>query len=365
VAVALAGVPDGISTNELQLALRNSGMPLEALRWPLTPLGLHYLLIHYDIPTVDVDTWRLELGGHVARPSALSMEDLKQRDAVTLPVTMECAGNDRARMSPRPVSQPWLGEAVGTAAWTGTPLASLLRDADASGDAVEVLFTGLDCGIEGGITQLYERSLPISEALEAGAILAWGIGDVALPAQHGFPLRLVVPGWYGMTNVKWLQRITVLDVPFEGYQQAQSYRIRRSADEPGEPVTRILPRALMMPPGVPDFATRRRFLAPGTQRLEGRAWSGWGEVTRVQVSVTGGASWYDAELADPVGRYAWRSWSYIWEAAEPGDHQLSCRAWDSAGNVQPFEPKWNVGGYANNAVQRIAVTVTQSVAKRS
>jgi sulfane dehydrogenase subunit SoxC len=358
VAVAIVGAPEGISTEELQLALRNSGMPLEALRWPLTPLGLHYLLSHYDIPTVDVDSWRLELVGRVARPSALSLQELKQRETVTVPVTMECAGNGRAGMTPRPVSQPWLGEAIGTAAWTGTPLAPLLREAGVSEQAEEVLFTGLDCGVEGGITQEYERSLPISEALDADAILAWAIGDVALPPQHGFPLRLVVPGWYGMTNVKWLRRITVLDTPFVGYQQAEGYRIRQSADEPGEPVTRIVPRALMMPPGIPDFMTRRRFVAPGTHRLEGRAWSGWGEVTRVEVSVTGGERWDDAELGDAVGRHAWRAWSYSWVGAEPGDYQLACRAWDSAGNAQPAEPEWNLGGYANNAVQRIAVTVT-------
>jgi sulfane dehydrogenase subunit SoxC len=356
--VGTISASEGISTNELQLALRNSGMPLEALRWPLTPPGLHYLLCHYDIPMIDVDAWRLELTGCVDRPAVFSMSELKRRETRTVPITMECAGNDRARMTPRPVSQPWLGEAVGTAAWTGTPLAGLLREAGVSGEATEVLFTALDWGIEGGITQAYERSLPISEALEADAILAWGIGDVALAPQHGFPLRLVVPGWYGMTNVKWLRRITVLDAPFGGYQQAEGYRLRHSVDEPGEPVTRILPRALMMPPGIPDFMTRRRFVPSGTHRLEGRAWSGWGEISRVQVSVTGGGSWDEAELGDAVGQHAWRGWSYVWPATQPGDYQLACRAWDSAGNVQPLEPQWNLGGYANNAVQRIAVTVT-------
>ena len=223
-------------------------MPLEALRWPLTPLGLHYLLIHYDVPSVDVDAWRLELTGRVARPTAFSLDELKLRETVTVPVTMECAGNGRGGLTPRPRSQPWLDDAVGTAAWTGTPLAPLLREAGVSGQAVEVLFSGFDCGVEGGIAQAYERSLPVSEALEGDAILARGISEVALPPQHGFPVRLVVPSWYGMTNVKWLRRITVLHTPLEGYQQAHAYRIRHSEDELGEPVTRILPRALMMPP---------------------------------------------------------------------------------------------------------------------
>jgi DMSO/TMAO reductase YedYZ molybdopterin-dependent catalytic subunit len=347
----------GISTEELQLALRNSGMPLETLRWPITPIGLHYLLIHYDIPVADAATWQLEVGGAVERPLTLSLAQLQARETVTLPVTMECAGNGRARLDPRPVSQPWLTEAVGTAAWTGTPLAPLLREAGLGDGAVEILFTAIDGGVEGGVRQVYERSLPLEEALEAGALLAWGIGDVPLPPQHGFPLRLVVPGWYGMTNVKWLRRITALEAPFEGYQQARGYRIRRSEDDPGEPVTRMRPRALMAPPGVPDFMTRRRFVPAGDAELEGRAWSGRGAIERVEVSVDGGASWADASLGDAPGPYAWRAWSFLWRDAAPGEHELLCRATDAAGNVQPLEPEWNVGGYANNAVQRIPVVV--------
>jgi DMSO/TMAO reductase YedYZ molybdopterin-dependent catalytic subunit len=350
---------DQISTDELQLALRNSGMPLEALRWPLTPLGLHYLLIHYDIPAVDPDGWRLAVEGCVSHPLSLSLEELRERETVTVPVTMECAGNGRARLAPRPVSQPWLGEAVGTAAWTGTPLAPLLREAglDAA-RAVEVCFTGLDRGVEGGVAQAYARSLEVAEALDSGAILAWAIGDVPLPPQHGFPLRLVVPGWYGMTNVKWLSRIDVLDAPFEGYQMMRSYRMRDSEDDTvGQPVTRMVPRALMLPPGVPDFMTRRRFVASGSHRLEGRAWSGGGAITRVEVSVDGGAHWRDAELGDAPGPHAWRAWSAMWDAAEAGDYELCCRATDASGGVQPVDPAWNVGGYANNAVQRVPVTV--------
>ena len=356
--VSTIGAANGISTEELQLAARNSGMPLEALRWPITPPGLHYLLIHYDIPAVDVGAWRLELGGCVARPRSLSLDELKGRENVTVPVTMECAGNGRAHLDPRPLSQPWLTEAVGTAEWTGTPLAPLLDEAGVDEDGVEVLFTALDRGVEGGVWQVYERSLSLSEALEGDAMLAWGIGDSPLTPQHGFPLRLVVPGWYGMTNVKWLVHVSVLDAPFDGYQQSRGYRIRRSEDDAGEPVTRMLPRALMAPPGVPDFMTRRRFLAPGSHRLQGRAWSGWGEITRVQVSADGGANWADAELGETPGRHAWRGWSYLWRSAQPGDHELLCRASDAAGNVQPLEPEWNLGGYANNGVQRIAVTIT-------
>src|SRR3954465_710093 len=156
---------EGISPDELQLAHRNSAMPLEALRWPITPVGLHYLLIHYDIPGVDAGTWRLELGGAVERPVTLSLTELRRRPRVSVPVTMECAGNGRALLDPRPVSQPWLGEAVGTGTWTGTPLAPLLAGAGVGDGAVEVVFTGLDRGVEGEVDQVYQRSLPLDEAL--------------------------------------------------------------------------------------------------------------------------------------------------------------------------------------------------------
>src|SRR5512132_2188590 len=195
-----------ISPAELRLAARNHGMPLEALRWDVTPLGLHYLLIHYDIPAVDAAAWRLEVGGRVERPLSLSLDDLRGRASVTRPVTMECAGNGRARLEPHVVSQPWLLEAVGTGRWKGTPLRPLLEEAGMGDGAVEVLFVGLDRGVEGDEEQAYARSLPVAELLSGDALLAYDVNDVPLPPQHGYPLRLVVPGWYGMTSVKWLSR---------------------------------------------------------------------------------------------------------------------------------------------------------------
>jgi DMSO/TMAO reductase YedYZ molybdopterin-dependent catalytic subunit len=347
-----------ISLEELQLAARNHGMPLEALKHELTPPGLHYLLVHYDIPVVDADAWRLEVGGRVARPLSLSLSDLRAREAVTRPVTMECAGNGRARLEPRPISQPWLAEAVGTAEWTGTPLASVLADAGVLDDAVEVVFTAIDRGVEGGLEQTYERSLTLEDALRDDVLLAWAMGGEPLAPQHGFPLRLIVPGWYGMTSVKWLSRVTVADEPYDGYQQAKAYRFRQDPDEDGTPVTRIEPRSLMVPPGIPDFMTRRRFVAAGPVRLEGRAWSGWGPIAAVSVSVDGGGSWSEASMGPPPGPAAWTPWWFEWDAA-PGEFALCVRAEDATGRVQPDEPVWNVGGYANNAVQRVPVTVTR------
>ena len=346
----------GITPAELRLAARNHGLPLEALRYDLTPAGLHYLLIHYDIPAVDPDTFSLEVGGAVTNPLALSLDALKQRDRVAEPITFECAGTGRALLEPRPVSQPWLTEAVGTAEWGGTPLAPLLEEAGVSTSAVEVLFSALDSGIEGGVAQTYERALPIEAAEHA--LLAYEMNGAPLPPQHGFPLRLVVPGWYGMQNVKWLTRITVLEEPYTGFQNAVAYRMYGLDGEPGEPVTRMLPRSLTVPPGVPDFMTRTRHVTAGPVTLTGRAWSGHGGITSVQVSTDNGDTWAEAELAPELGPHAWRGWRLEWDAPE-GEHVISSRAGDAAGNTQPLEPPWNLKGYANNAVERIPVTASR------
>jgi len=345
---------EGITPAELRLAARNHALPQELLREPITPAGLHYLLVHYDIPAVDPEAFRLEVGGAVERPLSLSLDDLRARERTSMPVTFECAGNGRALLSPRPASQPWLNGAVGTAEWGGTPLRPLLEEAGVREGVVEAVFTGLDRGVEGDIEQDYERALPIGETEHA--FLAYEMNGSPLPPQHGFPLRLVVPGWYGMQNVKWLTRITLLEQQFMGYQNSVSYRLYAAEGEPGEPVTRMNPRSLMVPPGIPDFLTRERRLAPGPIVLQGRAWSGWGPIERVEVSTDGGATFADAELEPPLGQAAWRGWRFAWHAPE-GEHELCSRASDAAGNSQPLEPAWNLKGFANNAVERVPVVV--------
>ena len=222
-----------------------------------------------------------------------------------------------------------------------------------------MLFTGIDRGVEGGEDQTYARSLPVEDVLAGDAILAYEMNGAPLPPQHGFPLRLVVPGWYGMTSVKWLARISALDTPFDGYQQRHSYRLRQHEDEDGELLSRIQPRSLMIPPGVPEFLSRSRVVPAGPCRLKGRAWAGESELARVEVSTDGGTTWSEARLGDDsLGRWAWRSWSFDWNAT-PGEHELCCRASTVGGDAQPLEAPWNVGGYANNAVQRVSVTVTE------
>ena len=345
---------DDVSLEELQLAARNHGMPLEGLRYPITPLGMHYLLTHFDIPAAEEATWTLEIGGHVRHPRTLTMDEVRSLPSVTLPVTLECAGNGRARLKPRPMSQPWLNEAVGTAEWTGTALRPLLEEAGLLQDAVELVFTGSDHGIQGGIEQDYERSLSTADPVLDDALLAHAVNGQPLPPQHGYPLRLLVPGWYGMASVKWLHKISAVTEPFDGYQM-DAYRVRGEADEVGVPVTRILPRALMIPPGFPEFFDRTRTVERGRVLLEGRAWSGRAPIVRVDVSVDGASTWQPSVLETAVGRYAWVGWTFEWDAT-PGDHELVVRATDGTDEVQPIHQPWNLHGHSNNMVQRVQVT---------
>lgn len=346
---------EGISAEELQLAARNHGLPLEALRYDVTPPGLHYLLTHYDIPAVDPADLTVVVDGLVDEKLSLNLDEIRSRPRQSAVVTLECAGNGRARLTPRPVSQPWLVEAVGTARWTGTPLAPLLRDAGLQAGAVEVVFTGADHGVERGVEQDYQRSLPLAEALRDDVLLAYEMNGAPLPPQHGFPLRVVVPGWYGMAHVKWLTRITAVAEPFDGYQM-RAYRRRETLADEGIPLTRIEPRALLVPPGFPDYMSRTRLLAAGRCTVEGRAWSGWGPIDAVEMSIDGGTAWASAELEPAPGPSAWSRWTWTWDAT-PGSYLLSARARDRSGHGQPLDQAWNRGGYANNLVQQVPVVV--------
>src|SRR4028119_11982 len=308
------------SREELGLALRNPGMQLEGLRYPVTPIGMHYLLIHFDIPQVDPATYELPVTGRVRNPLKLTLEDLRARPKVTMPVMMECGGNGRAHLSPRPISAPWYDEAVGCAEWTGASLRPTLEEAGLLDDAVEVLFSGYDRGLDQGGEHDHERSLTVKDALRDEVFLAYEMNGVPLPPQHGSPLRLVVPDWYGMASVKWLKEIRAIEKPFEGVQQTLTYNYRQSEGDPGTPVTRKYPHALMIPPGTPDplpphprrhppplsippglppFLSRKRHVGAGRVTVEGRAWSGFGPVERVEFSAGGGGTWHGAA---PGGR---------------------------------------------------------------
>lgn len=339
---------------EVALATRNSGMPLEALRYDVTPAGLHYLLIHFDIPEADAAAWKLRVDGLVSRPLALGVAELRRMTAKTLRVTLECAGNGRGQVSPRYPSVPWLEEGVSTAEWTGVSLAVVLHEAGLNDSAREIVFHGADRGFDRGIEHGYSRSLKLAEAMHEDVLLAYEMNGAPLLPQHGAPLRLLVPRWYGMASVKWLERIEAIDHAFEGVQQALSYHFRAAAGEPGIPCTRMRVNSLMVPPGIPEFFGRRRTVDAGEVAIQGRAWSGDGAIQRVEFSVDG--LWQDAALDAPAGPHAWIGWRARWQAAR-GAHELRCRATDATGAKQPLEPPWDVAGFGNNAAQRVEAMV--------
>jgi DMSO/TMAO reductase YedYZ molybdopterin-dependent catalytic subunit len=352
--VALTPIEEPLSYEELDLAGRNKSMPLEALRYDLTPTGMHYILVHWDVPAVDPNSWRLRIGGLVRQPLELDLNAIRSRPRTTIPVTMECCGNGRGLMQPRPVGQPWLNGAIGTAEWTGTSLGPILQEAGLESGVLELVFTGADRGIQGDEEQDYARSLTVDEAMRPEVLLAYEMNGAPLEPQHGYPVRLIVPGWYGMTSVKWLTSIEAVSEPFGGYQQAVAYRMQLGDDELGEPFSRMRVRALMIPPGITDYPARHRFVDRGLVMLQGRAWSGTAPVDRVEVAVDG--DWDEAKLEDSIGDFAWRGWSFEWDAAR-GEHELACRARDADGNQQPLEQPWNYQGLGNNFIQRVAVTV--------
>ena len=250
---------------------------------------------------------------------------------------------------------PWSYEAVGTAEWTGTPLRHLLDRTGLLDDAIEIAFIGADRGFDRGHEHAYGRSLQRDVALSDDVLVVWAMNGAPLLPQHGFPLRLVVPGWYGMASVKWLDRVEALAEPYEGFQQARTYMYRPTPDGPSTPVTLMRVKSLLVPPGIPDFYSRQRMVEAGPVSLFGRAWSGAGvPVTRVELGADG--VWHDAELHGGGNSFAWRGWTSTWNA-EPGEHVLSCRATDANGETQPLEQRWDAGGFGNNVVQRVNVTV--------
>lgn len=344
---------------EVTLANRNNGTLLETLQHDVTPIGAHYLLNHFDVPYVEsASDWQLSIAGQVANPTTLTLNSIvniaeKNNLTRTQRVTLECAGNGRAHVEPRWPSQPWQVEAVGTSDWHGIPLRHVLESAELKKSGTEVVFYGADEGIDGGNVHHFARSLSIEDAMHEDVMLVWQMNDQPLLPQHGFPLRLIVPGWYGMASVKWLNKIEVIDHPFTGHQQTGTYVYRTDDKDPGTPVTTIRVKSLIVPPGIPDWSSRRRLLEPGPLTITGRAWSGSATpIAKVEWSCNG--EWQDAALKISSHPYGWSKWTAQWNATQ-GHHTLSCRATDANGNVQPLQPPWDKAGFGNNAVHTVDV----------
>jgi sulfane dehydrogenase subunit SoxC len=344
---------DGFSRYEVRLALRNREMPLEALALDITPPGLHYVLAHHDIPLLDVEAWRLEVGGLVREPLRLSLEDLGRYAHASETVTLECAGNGRAVMEPRHHGQPWHHGGVSTAMWSGVRLIDVLAEARLDDRVTHLAFHAADEGIEDGVRDRYAWGLPVDDASRSEVLLASEMAGRPLEPQHGAPVRLVVPGWYGMASVKWLVKIEALDAPFAG-SQLEGYRLVMDEDDPGRPISRIGPRALMVPPGIPIDDPAVRLVDDRVVELTGRAWSGLGSIDRVEI-ILDGSTWKAATVVPSTDRFGWVRWEARIDLRTRGDHELGVRATDRSGTTQPDQPPWNLWGYANNAIQRVRI----------
>jgi DMSO/TMAO reductase YedYZ molybdopterin-dependent catalytic subunit len=330
----------------------NAEAPPEALAGEITPTELHYVRSNFAVPAHD---GTLEVGGAVENPTTLTLDDLRTMPAVERAVTLECAGNGRLEMRPLPVGEPWGDYAVSTARWTGALLHEVLEQAQPAADGVEVRFEGADHGAyhlqpvlpETNKDDLtFVRALPLAHAADPAAeiLIAYEMNGEPLSPDHGAPFRVIVPHWYAVASVKWLKRIDVLTEPYTGEFQTGHY-MYEWPDRPHEAVTLMRVRARITDPATGST------ISAGTHTVRGRAWSGTGPVTRVEVSLTGEGDWHAARLEPPKGPYQWQDWSFDWEATDVGRHTLRARATDAGGNVQPEVPPWNRLGYGNNAIE--------------
>lgn len=331
----------------------NAEAPLAALADDPTPVDHFYVRSHFAVPRLDTADWHLEVGGAVAHPVRLSFADIQALPARTLSVTMECAGNDRIGFAPLPKGEPWGPGAVSTGRWRGAGLRDVLDRAGLAPEAVEVLFTSADHGTLEGQTEArsFERSLPRAQALDPDVLLAYELNGAALPPAHGGPVRLLVPGWYGMASVKWLARITGLETPFAGFFQKDRYVLEWPDRAEPEPLGAMPVKALITAP------LNGARLDLSCHMITGLAWSGAGPITGVEVSVAGDGPWQRARLLGTPPPYTWQRWEFDWEPARQGRHVLRARATDAAGRRQPDVAPWNRLGYMNNAIGVVIVDV--------
>lgn len=322
----------------------NAETPLERQTGVVTPASRHYVRDHFPIPEAP---GRLAIDGAVRTPLQLDLEDIRSLPQRSLVVTLECAGNARAFLDPPAPGEQWRTGAVSTAEWTGASLRAVLEMAGPLASAVEVLCIGADMGTPAnvGARIAYERSLPIADAMLDDVLLAYAMNGDDLPPEHGAPLRVIVPGWYGMASVKWLARLRLLERTFDGFFQTKRYIVGN------KPLREIAARALIASPRDGDRVAARPFVA------RGYAWSGRGDLARVEVSVDGGRTWRDATLADGLSRYAWRPWHAAIAPHESGQLALLARAVTTDGKTQPLEEVRNALGYANNAARPVRIEI--------
>ncbi len=339
-------------------------MPLAAFSDYITPIDRFFVRTHVYVPHIDGHDWRLNVDGDVTTPLTLTMDDLRRLPAVELVSVLECAGNGRGFYEPSVPGLQWTHGAVGNGRWRGVRLADVLKSAGIKASAKEVLFNGADVPI--GAMPDFRRSIPITKALDSDTLLAYEMNGEVLPVEHGFPLRVVVPGWAGDSWIKWLTSISVLNREDDGFWMARAYR------HPGKPVQpgTVVPPERMQP--VTSLRVKSVIAAPldGSRTVSGKsitirgaAWSGdLAPVAVVEVSVDGGRSWRPASMRrDQRTKFGWRLWEYNWTPVREAYYTILARARDAADNMQPFDQEWNPSGYGWNVVPRIRVNVVNEL----
>jgi len=338
----------------------NLEAPFDQIDSYLTPTELFYIRSHFPTPDVNLTSYRLRIDGAVRRPFSMSYEELRNMRSETRVATLECAGNSRVFLVPPAAGVQWELGAVGNAEWTGVPLRALLERADMQEDVCEIVLEGADRGTPkeepvppGPIS--YARSLARDKAIQPEVLIAYQMNGRDLPPGHGFPVRAIVPGHYGMASVKWLTRIEAVREPFHGYWQTSDYGYWASMR--GKPVRRALGEMKLKS----EIARPRVYetLLPNLiYTVSGAAWAGETDVTEIAVSTDGGQSWAKAEFLDPVQRHAWRRWTFDWlTPKQPGTYTLMARAKDANGQLQPDEHDPNYGSYVVNHSLPIEVFV--------
>src|SRR6266481_5290839 len=339
---------------------RNLESPFDQIDSYLTPTELFYIRSHFPIPSLDRASYQLRIDGAVRRPFALSYEELRSMPCETRVATLECAGNSRVFLVPQVQGAQWELGAVSNAEWTGVPLRALLECAELEEDACEIVLEGADRGTpkEEPVPPdpiSYAWSLPRAKAIQPEVLIAYQMNGRDLSPDHGFPVRAIVPGHYGMASVKWLTGIRAVRKPFHGYWQTSDYAYWASMD--GKPVRRPLGEMQLKS----EIARPRVYetLAPNrVYTVFGAAWAGETDVTEVAVSTDGGRTWAQAEFLDPVRRHAWRRWKFNWlTPKQAGQYTLLARAKDAGGLIQPDRHDQNYGTYVINHSLPIEVFV--------
>ncbi len=331
----------------------NAETPLGVLENETTPTDLFYVRNHFDVPSLDVDRFKLTINGAVAKPLELSLDQVIELPEKNATIVIECAGNGRSSMTPKIKGTSWNLGAISQAVFSGTSLHNILDMTSLSDDVREIRFSGADQGkIHSGETEHYIRSLPLEVANHPDTLIVWKMNDQDLTSQHGYPLRLIVPGWYGMASVKWLQEITAITQPFTGFFQSKEYVYIGEHGIPDQtPVANMRVRSLITNP---EFGTK---ISGETIHISGIAWSGEGKVEKVELSFDNGDIWQEAALQPALTGYEVARWAYEWQPEMTGQFTITARAKDTQGNTQPLKSIWNKGGYGNNAAHQIELTI--------